>query len=118
MTKSANETMQKITARRYYIRSPRVETIIAAACNRNDCSRRDVLAGARNMMRNIVRAREEICVELRNQNWSLPRIGRTLCLHHTTVRTALIRAGAQAPKGRVIWDCEIKVPDESGIWAI
>lgn len=119
MTKRVATQIKKIHDRRFHIRPPRVETVIAATCQKHNVSRTDLMSAARCMMPRVVRAREEVCVELRKWNWSYSRIGKSLGgLHHTTVRSALIRAGAAPLTGPVIRDCDFSVPDFSGEWAI
>lgn len=119
MTKAVTERINKLHRSRFYGRPPRVEELFQRACERYGVTRECLLRGRRFRKHPVVQARQEVCVELRKWNWSYSRIGKTLGgLHHTTVMHILHMAGASDLCGPLVRVCEIKVPDESGIWAI
>jgi chromosomal replication initiation ATPase DnaA len=59
------------------------ELLVANAARTFECSRADVFG--RCQQHHIVQARAEVARRLRERGWSLPRIGRVLDRHHTSI---------------------------------
>jgi hypothetical protein len=67
-----------------------------------DCGVESVLVrDHRCRLRDVVRARRQVCLELRRRGMSLAMIGRYLGLHHTTVLYHLRRGRAKPEAGPV-----------------
>jgi|GEM_PF-2163719 len=63
---------------------------IAEACTRYRCTEAELLSKSKR--EEFVAARRLVAIRLRACQWSLPRIGRVLHRHHTTVLALLRRA--------------------------
>jgi len=98
-------------------RSRAASGIIQKVSERLDIPLGLILSGGHSIAE-VTEARRQISVELRALGWSLPRIGYSLNLHHTSILYLLKKTAKPVQRAYSAYSREVPCPDLSGEWAI